>query len=443
LALAVLTVLMSVAWLLGAGRTGPPSGNRPALDLRQVGRLAASGHYDRAMEQVEASLDADPDNGFLRVMAAQLALDGPSPQPDRALAYLGRFRSPDPTLTAQARLAEGKALYALRRYQQAESRWVEALRRDPRVPEAAWALLDLYYLEGRSDEARELAIRQHAIEPDPHDRVQLLLELVRQDAEPPDPASVVARFTPVVRGQPDDRHAALALGLALVRSSRAEEGLAVLEGVVRRSPECLDAWDALLTALDDAGRPDRLAAAWAALEPRWRGADRLARHGGTAAQARGDWAGAARAYRRAWAVRPHDVTSAYRLARVLHARGLGDQAATCDRFVRGAQSARSELPGLYREADAVKDLGLRPHARLYRRLAENRERLGRHAEARAWHDLILRDCPDDPYSRAARQRLQSTEAYHTSSGHGAPGDGRGDRAVPDNLETGCHVDRSP
>jgi tetratricopeptide (TPR) repeat protein len=438
LALATLTVSMSVVWLL-AGRTA--SRDRSAPDLRGIRRLAVAGRYDLAMERVETWLDADPGNGALRVLAAQLALDGPSPQPERALAYLEPFRSPDPSVTAHARLAEGKALYALHRYEPAETRWLEALRRDPRVPEAAWALLDLYYLEGRSDEARALALRQHAIEPDPHDRVQFLLEVVRQDAEPPESASVVARFTPVVRANPEDRHATLALGRAMVRSSRAEEGLAVLEGLVRRWPGSLDGWEALLAALDDAGRPARMAAAWAALEPRWRGDDRLARHEGTVAQARGDWAGAARAYRRAWSARPDDVTSAYRLARVLHARGLHDRAAACDRFVRGAQSARSELPGLYREADAVKDLGLRPHPRLYQRLADNRERLGRRDEARAWHDLVLRDAPDDPRSARARERLQSAEACHASPD--AIARGAGDRAARDELETRCHDDRSP
>jgi tetratricopeptide (TPR) repeat protein len=406
LTLAALGVLMPLAWLLTAGRMGTPSLGRPAPDLRQIGRLAAAGHYDRAIEQVEAGLEADPDNGFLRVMAAQLALDGPSPQPDRALAYLGRFRSPDPTLTAHARLAEGKALYALGDYEQAEARWIEALKGDPRVPEAAWALLDLYYLERRSDEARELAMRQHAIEPDPHDRVQLLLELVRQDAEPPDPIAIVARFAPVVREHAGDRHAALTLGRALVRSGRGDEGLALLEDAVRRWPESLDVWDALLTAQDEAGRADRLADVWASVPPRWRAEACLAGYEGRVALSRGDWAGAARAYRRARSARPRDLSIAYSLARVLHAQGLHDEAADCDRFVREVQSARSELPGLYREADDVKDLGLRPHPRLYQRLADNRERLGRRDEALAWNDLVLRDVPDDPYSRAARQRLQ-------------------------------------
>jgi hypothetical protein len=162
-----------------------------------------------------------------------------------------------------------------------------------------------------------------------------------------------------------------------------------------------------LTGLDAAAQPERLAAAWARVPLRWRDEDQLARHAGNAAQARGDWAGAARAYRRAWDARPHDLTSAYRLARALHALGLHDQAAPCDRFVQGAQAAQAELPGLYQPANAIKDLSARPYRALYHRLADNRERLGRHHEARAWHKLVLRDYPDDRYSRNALERLQS------------------------------------
>src|SRR5262249_17446677 len=160
---------------------------------------------DEASERVEAALKVDPHNALLRVMAAQLALDRPDPQPERALALLAPFRSANPVVAAGAPLAERKAAFALPDCAPAESCLLPAPRLDRRVPEAAWALLELYYLEGRGEEARRLALRQHEIEPDPHDRVQFLLELLRQDAEPPEPGSQAARFGPVVRAHPDDR----------------------------------------------------------------------------------------------------------------------------------------------------------------------------------------------------------------------------------------------
>jgi tetratricopeptide (TPR) repeat protein len=423
-----LALLAASLWLFL--QRPPWAWSSAALDVGQVGRLAAAGRFEQALQRVEPAVAADPDNGVLRVMAAQLALDRPDAQPQRALEHLDRFRSADPVLAARAAFARGRAVYALTRFVEAEGCWLEALKLDPQVPEAAWALLDLYYLEGRRDDARRLALRQHEIEPDPHDRVHLLLELVRQDAEPPEPGTLAARFTPVVRAHPDDLHAALTLGRALARNSQADEGLAILDDATRRWPDSLEAWDALLTALDAVGRPERLAEAWGRVAPRWRDDDALARHEGEAAMARGDRDVAARSYRRAWDARPDDVTSAYRLSRLLHALGRDDQAADCDRIVRGAQAARAELPELYRQANAVPDLGLRPHGDLYVRLADNRERLGLRDEARAWHGLILLEHPDDPYSRKALERLQSPTACDPPAGRGDARRGPGAHAGP-------------
>src|SRR5262249_13185353 len=154
LALATLAVLAPALWLVV--REAPRRRTAAEPDLREIGRLATAGRFDQATERVEALLRADSNNGLLRVIAAQPALDRPDPPPERALAHLGRFRSADPVLTARAKLAEGKAAYALSHCEQAEACWLEALRLDPRVPEAAWTLLDLYYLEGRSEEARRL-----------------------------------------------------------------------------------------------------------------------------------------------------------------------------------------------------------------------------------------------------------------------------------------------
>ena len=151
---------------------------------------------------------------------------------------------------------------------EAEASWDEALRLDPRVPEAGWCLLEVYYLQNRPGDARRLALRLHEVEPDPRDRVQLLLELVRQDAQPMDPGSVVQWFEPVVRQNPTDLHASLALGLFLVRASQVDRGLDVLRGAVRRHPKSPDAWDAWLTGLDDAGQLDLMEQSVSRLPPR-------------------------------------------------------------------------------------------------------------------------------------------------------------------------------
>jgi tetratricopeptide (TPR) repeat protein len=427
LALVSLALLASALWIVV--QEPRQSQNHRAPDFGEIRRLAAAGRFEEAIERVETALNADADNVFLRIMAAQLALDQPNPQPERALLHLGRVRSDDPAQAASAKLTAGKAHYALLRYEEAERDWLAALHLDPRVPEAAWALLDLYYLEGRSDEAVRLALKQHEVEPDPRDRVQLLLELVRQEAEPPEPGSLASRFEPVVRANPGDIHAVLARGAALVRVGQIENGLNMLADAAERWSDRAIAWDVLLTSIDATAQPGRLVETWARVPQRWRADERLARHAGIVAQARGDWPSAAAAFRRAWDARPHDLSAAYRLARALHAMKKGEQAAVCDRFLEGAQAARAELPSLYARANALKDLGLRPYASLYQRLADSREQLGRRDEARAWHNLVLRDRSDDPYSRNALERLESVQACPAPAETSAAPDGGGDDAV--------------
>lgn len=379
---------------------------RSTPSLEQVGPLARAGRYDLALRCVDEYLRAYPANPRARLMAAELELNSPNPRPKLALVHLRLFVPEGRGLSAAGLLDRGKATFLLERYDRAETCWLKALARDPLVPEAAWALLDLYYQQGRGDDARRLALRQHAIEPDRQDAARMLLELVRQDAEPPDPASVVIRFESAIRRDPGEFRAAVALGLALIHSGRSEEGLTTLRDVVRRRLEDPDAWDALLTGLNDAGLVEELTSEVDKIPSSLEGDPRLDRHLGRAAHFRRDWTVAAAAYRRAWEERPHDIELLYLLDAALRGSGDAARARELEDLERSAQTARAELRGLYAEAVEKKDFGKVPDPDLYRRLAKNRERLGRRDEARAWHLLILRDFPADRVSKAEAERLK-------------------------------------
>jgi tetratricopeptide (TPR) repeat protein len=383
------------------------------LDIDEIGSLSRAGKQDLALVKVEAYLRTSAANSSARVLAAELALESSDPRPATVLEHLVLVNTTDPALLARAQVARGKAFYLQQRYDDAEASWLDALRLDPLVPEAAWALLDLHYLEGREDEVRRLALAQHEIEPDARDRVGFLVELIRQEVQPPDPASLVARFEPAVRAQSDALRPSLVLGVALVKSSRAGQGLEFLLQAVSHHPDRLEAWQALLTGLESAGEYPRLAEYWNKAPAAFRSQAGMARHEGNAAQARGDWAAAAAAYRRAWEADPGDMTAAYRLARSLHAEGRHKEAAEFDRIVQAAGTARSELPGLHQEISSVCSQGKPPPATLCERLAQNRHTLGRHAEARAWHKLAVEALGGDSYGTAASKRLESPESRTT------------------------------
>ena len=379
---------------------------RKTPDLNEVGKLAKDGRFDLAANLVGDYLSESPDNARARLIAAELALDQPKPLPRVALEHLGRVATPNPGIAAVAKLDEGKAAYMLGLYGRAEICWLRAIRLDPRVPEAAWALLDLYYLEGRGEEARALAVNQYKNEPDPHDRVHLLLELVRQDAEPPQPSSVAERLTTVVRPSFRETKAAIALGLALVHDSRPDQGLKTLQRIVERHPNDPVAWDALLTGLDDSGRAADLPETLKTVPDSLADEPRLLHHRGKAAQEQGDRPRALEFYRRAWKDRPDDFVSAYRLGLLLHATGNPEEANPVDAWTRSAEAARDAILDLFRDANAIKDLGTAPHISMYRQLADNRERLGRKPEARAWLALILEIRPDDAASLTSLGRLK-------------------------------------
>lgn len=391
---------------------------RPVPSLEEAAALAMSGDYDAADARIERHLKARPASAPGNLLAAQVLLDRPLPEgddadrqlvdrADRAAEHLDRVRPEGDAMAALVALYQGKADYYRKRMAEAEAHWLEALRLDPEVPEAGWSLLDLYYLQGRDEEGRDLALRLHEVEPDPHDRVQLLLELVRQDAMPLAPGAVVERFRPVVERHPDDLHSVLALGLGLVRDSKAPEGLELLREEVERRPEDPDAWDALLTGLDDAGEIDLMARTIEQLPSELAEEPRFARHFGRVAQERGDWEASVEAYRKAVTNEPEDARLLYRLSRSLRNAGAIEEADRLAALLERSEAASKEVRDLYDRADAVENLGDRSLAPLYRRIADQRERLGRPREALAWHRLVLEARPDDPESLAAVARLRA------------------------------------
>ena len=371
----------------------------PRPSLTEAAALAEGRRFSQAGDLVRAILRSDPSRSDAHMLAAQIALDRPGPpaapyeRPDptpalEALEHLKHVRASDPYLSALIALNRGKAEYRLGRLDQAETSWLDALRLQPNIPEAGWLLLETYDLQGRSEDARRLALRLHKVEPDPRDRVQYLLELVRQDAQPRAPASIVLWFEPVVKQNPGDLHANLALGLALINSSQLDRGLEVLRSAVKSHPDLADAWDAWLTGLDDAGQIDALSSVVDRLPPSLVNLPLFAKHRARVAQERGDWKVAALYYRDALKAAPHDPRLSYRLSRVLRNAGEENEAARLQLSHRSYTSVSPELRALYEKANADKTLGTRPHPELYRQIGELRERMGLHEEALAWYRLV-------------------------------------------------------
>jgi tetratricopeptide (TPR) repeat protein len=382
----------------------------PRPTLERVATLLSERRFDDAERDIRAYLRYDPRAPQANLLMAQCSLLREPPRAQLALDHLARIAGQGRELRAIVLLNEGKAYSALGRNDRAEAAWKEALRIAPGAPEVGWDLLGLYYVQGRRDDARQLAMALYRIEPDPRDRPQLLLELLRQDAQPIGPDSLVRTLGPLALAHPEDLHTGLAYGLALVRSSRLDEGLAILRERLAKAPQSPDAWNALLLGLDEGGKIEELVDTLDQL-PRSLAPDaRFDRFRAIEFQHVRDWPSAANAYLRAWYADPSDMQIVYRLTRALKAAGRGQEAEAFERRMRLAQETKNRILPLYEEANAVKDLGIAPHPDLYHRLADLREHMGRCEEAMAWHRLVLRDQADDPISREAVSRLATAMA---------------------------------
>ncbi len=400
----------------------------PSLD--EVRALARAGKFGHAQAILDRYLERDPKNERAHLLMAQLTTEATNAQPEIALAHLDAIRPGSAREAAILQFLKGKAHYQERRYDLAEECWTEALRLDVHVPEAGWVLVDLLDLEGRTEEAHRLGMRLHEIEQDPRDRVKILLEMSRLDIETPDPLSQVPLFEPLVKARPDHLPLTRVLGLAMIRASRADEGLQVLEEALKHHPISAEAWDAWLTGLLQASETDRLVREFVRIPKSLASDPRFAKHEGKIAQLRRDWPAAARAYGRAFAYEPFNWGVCYQLRFVLRQAGDTEEYERIHQIYEAYKSAYREMrgalqegfepkdisapaapeparrPGVYYEVLAIKTLGQKPYPRLYQRLAELRERMGRRDEAIAWHKLVLRDLPNDPLSLAALERLK-------------------------------------
>jgi tetratricopeptide (TPR) repeat protein len=398
--LAVLAILMAAGALVAWRRVAVPP------DLGPICALARQGRFDRAQELMARYLATFPGDDRAHLIMAQFAMDRPDAQPQLALDHLRQIRSRTARDAAVVRFSVGKARYQQKRYDLAETCWKDALGIDLTVPEAGWALIDLLDFEGRTEDAHRLGMRLFEVEPDPRDRVRLLLEMSRLDIERVAAGSAVQTFAPVWRQHPAYLPLALAVGLALVHNSQPAEGIAVLRDALRRHPDSAEAWDGWLTGLDEAFQPDQLRQEFARLPQSLAADPRFARHEGNVARGEQDWPRAVQAYRRAYAFEPFNGVVLYQLRMALRGAGETAELPGIDELLAVYRNAYKQIRSVYRQARAIKTLGLEPRTELYQRLARLREQMGRFDEARAWHRLVLRDAPDDALSRAALARLK-------------------------------------
>ena len=303
LSLAAVALAVAMAWTLW-------SGMRPPTSLTLAAGMAEAGRFDEAESVAREYLREKPESSEAHMLLAQIALDRPESEAAKKARRPDPARRSPPSSISSASIrtrptsrpwsgssAERRSIAwrGWRKPRLPGSRRSGSIPRFPKPPGASWNCITS---RAAANWLRPLALRMHRNEPDPRDRAQFLLELLRQDAQPLAPGSVVQWFEPVLEQNPDDFHANLAMGQNLVREGEADRGLALLERMTREHPDHPDSWDAWLTALDDSGQADLLLKAIESLPGPIGSSPRFAKHHARAAQERSQWPAAVAGYRR-------------------------------------------------------------------------------------------------------------------------------------------------
>ncbi len=358
----------------------------PRPTFEEVCALAKAGRIEEAEVRGEAYLRLSPDDARGLLVMAELALARPRPEPEKALGRLERIRAVSPAVAAWVLIDRGKAHSLMSQYDRSEICWDEALQLDPSALEAGRRLIDLYTLQGRSAEARAIALRQFDRASDPRERVRLLLRLARLEVDPPEPWSIVNRFEGVVQRGGANLPTMVACGLALAYVSRRQEAGRILRQAVERHPNDPMAWDGLLKGLEISHEDSDLADNFAKVPQEMTADPRFAKHRGWVEQQAGRWAEAAQAYRRAWEFEPDPIVG-YRLRCALRLAGQTEEAARYDQIVLIHREAFKQVRAALEDAETGRDDDDARHPGFCARMATLRERMGHSDEARAWRIL--------------------------------------------------------
>ncbi|MBI3462966.1 MAG: tetratricopeptide repeat protein [Planctomycetes bacterium] len=300
----------------------------------------------------------------------------------------------------RARVAQGNHYWDRAGWLKAESLWKRALQLDPRVPEAGWWLLDLYFMHGRFQEAEQLALQLYDTEPDSRDRIGLLWELVRQDNERMDPSTVKGRMEDALREHPDDFHSQLALARSYGGSGQIEKALNLVQQLASAHVSSVEVWETWLWCLYESGNFAEIRQLLESLSPEISSDRRVQKYHAAALEDAGDWSAAREIYEKRLQGDPYDRKAHYRLSRVLRGLGQEQQADWHEQRSRQLDAARENLARLYASRSGALVTG-----DLCAQAADYCEALGRREQALRWFQEALRREPTHKAAAAGLARL--------------------------------------
>jgi len=301
---------------------------RPLPGLREINHLIARNRLDEAESICRTSLRRDPADARTRVLLARiLAARG-----DTTGAAEQLHAVPDDSpRKLDALFHEGLSWFLSDHARKAESAWLAYLAHDP-GPEGQKAfeervetsLINLYCVEDRWDEAREIVWRAYDRISDPVGKRALAFMALRTHHDRFPPASTLETLRKYAAADPRDLHARLALARMAQAAGfpvEADAALAACRELASNDPRYLQTRFMVLAARKNGPELEAMLAdppkCLESLPIYWRTL-------GDRAFRQEHWADSSRAYRRALTLDPADMESTYRVA--LSEGRLGHQA---------------------------------------------------------------------------------------------------------------------
>lgn len=366
---------------------------RPVADLPEINNWLSQGRLPDAEWALRERIRRSPHDGAaLSLLSRMLATRGDSLGCGRTLHQIPFWWPNKGTML----FMEGQAFKSIDRMADAETAWKALTEFDPLHPmgdalvaKTVLELLELYALEERWEEARQLIWKAYD-HSDPPDRPPLLVMRMRTELERIEPATSVVKLRRFVAADSEDWEARRALARA--EQATGNDGVAtrlILECLKSRpdDPRCWrDRLDLLYKQGDLEGLSRELARVPAAVadDPG------VARYRAIAQEKTGDWAGAAATYRLLIEKQAANGELRFRLAAAEEQLGHRESARKHREASQAIRAARGDLNQAfqaYMEAAGAERPDSKAVAAAVGRLATLCVALGWKREAEAWEQL--------------------------------------------------------
>ncbi len=372
--------------------------DRPTLDLKTLGRQVGGPQSAEAESELRRIVRKSPhDADALLLLARALATRGQTASCAEVLHRVP-FWSPR---KAEALYAEMLSWLEADRARLSEQAALDYLDDDPNHPyprpnrgKVEETLLNLYALEDRWDDARDLIWRAYDASSGPSGRQLWTIHAARTHLERSNPAVAIRTLRRYVAADPQDWEARRALARAADKIGEAAEADSAIEACLAARPNDPRVWRDRLAILEARGDLPALEKASAGAPPEadsegeiWMVRGKLHR------QAR-DLVGAVEAYRRAVALLPNQPSAHYQLA--LSEQALGHvQAATAHRarhaFLEGLAVKFSDAFNAFLDAEEARPRKPEDVKKAALRLSDMSRNLGWTREADAWTRLAAEE----------------------------------------------------